>query len=115
MTAAPSGTVLVVDDHEMVRSTLVMALQTRGLRAIGIGPAELVDRIREPAPAGGLVLLDLDAASGGDRAAARRVRGDGPDADPRDPREAGGRLTAGGGRHRPTSRLVTAALARRVA
>jgi DNA-binding NarL/FixJ family response regulator len=60
MTAAPSGTVLVVDDHEMVRSTLVMALQTRGLRAIGIGPAELVDRIREPAPAGGLVLLDLD-------------------------------------------------------
>lgn len=53
-------TVLIVDDHELVRSALVTALTARGLAVSAIGPHELLDRIREPAPAGGLVLLDLD-------------------------------------------------------
>lgn len=53
-------TVLIVDDHELVRSALVTALTARGLACSATGPRELVARVREPAPAGGLVLLDLD-------------------------------------------------------
>lgn len=52
--------VLIVDDHELVRSALVTALAGHGMTAVGIGPHELAERRREPAPVGGLVLLDLD-------------------------------------------------------
>lgn len=66
-------TVLIVDDHELVRSALVTALAARGLAVSAIGPHELIARGREPAPAGGLVLLDLDL--GDDLDGARLVPG----------------------------------------
>jgi DNA-binding NarL/FixJ family response regulator len=61
--------VLVVDDHALVASSLVMALRQRGLPASAVTPAEAVARIDEPAPPGGLVLLDLDLGAGIDGAA----------------------------------------------
>lgn len=60
--------VLIIDDHELVRSALVVALADRGLPAGGIGPAEVPALLRGPAPAGGLVLLDLDLGGGLDGA-----------------------------------------------
>lgn len=63
-----SATILIVDDHELVRSALVVALTARGLRVEAIGPTELAVRLSAPAPAGGLVLLDLDLGGGLDGA-----------------------------------------------
>lgn len=54
------STVLIVDDHELVAESLALALQARGLAAATVRPAEFLDRAAEPAPPGGLVLLDLD-------------------------------------------------------
>jgi DNA-binding NarL/FixJ family response regulator len=51
--------VLVVDDHQLVAGALAMALRTRGVAASAVAPEELVARIGTPAPADGLVLLDL--------------------------------------------------------
>ena len=56
----PSPTVLIVDDHELLSCTLVIALRSRGLRAQQLTPRELLARLHQPAPPGGLVLLDLD-------------------------------------------------------
>jgi DNA-binding NarL/FixJ family response regulator len=53
-------TVLIVDDHELLSSALVIALETQGLRARQLTPHELLTRLDQPAPPGGLVLLDLD-------------------------------------------------------
>lgn len=61
--------VLVVDDHALVASSLVMALRQRGVAASAVAPADAVARIDEPAPPGGLVLLDLDLGAGLDGAA----------------------------------------------
>ncbi|NMH99732.1 response regulator transcription factor [Pseudonocardia acidicola] len=64
MTAEHPG-ILIVDDHGLVGAALAMALVTRGVSASAVSPGELLGRIDEPAPPGGLVLLDLDL--GGDR------------------------------------------------
>lgn len=64
-----SGAVLIVDDHELVRSALAVALAGRGFRVEAIGPAALGPRLAVPAPPGGLLLLDLDLGDGLDGAA----------------------------------------------
>ncbi|MDQ3763846.1 MAG: response regulator transcription factor [Actinomycetota bacterium] len=58
--ASDRPTVLIVDDHELFSCALVIALGTRGLRARQLTPGELLARLDQPAPPGGLVLLDLD-------------------------------------------------------
>lgn len=63
------GAVLIVDDHELVRSALAVALAGRGVRAEAIAPAALPARLAVPAPPGGLLLLDLDLGGGLDGAA----------------------------------------------
>lgn len=60
--------VLIVDDHELVRSAVADALTACGLHVEAIGPAHLRPRLGSPAPAGGLVLLDLDLGGGLDGA-----------------------------------------------
>jgi DNA-binding NarL/FixJ family response regulator len=57
---ADRPTVLIVDDHVLVAGALTMALRARGLAAAAVGPAQLREDLAEPAPPGGLVLLDLD-------------------------------------------------------
>ncbi|HYH32318.1 MAG TPA: response regulator transcription factor [Pseudonocardia sp.] len=52
--------VLIVDDHELVAEALALGLRARGVAAVTVRPAEFLDRVAEPAPPGGLVLLDLD-------------------------------------------------------
>jgi len=49
-----------VDDHALVGGALTMALQARGFAARFVSPADLVATLGEPAPVGGLVLLDLE-------------------------------------------------------
>ncbi|MFC3895304.1 response regulator [Lentzea rhizosphaerae] len=54
-------TVLVVDDHELVRTILVLALRTRGFDAHHVSATRKEDVLREAGEhAPGLVLLDLD-------------------------------------------------------
>ncbi len=55
-----SATVLIVDDHELLSAALVIALGTQGLSARHLTPQELLTQLDQPAPSGGLVLLDLD-------------------------------------------------------
>jgi DNA-binding NarL/FixJ family response regulator len=57
---AERATVLIVDDHELVAQALELALRARGLAAETVRPPEFLDRMADPAPPGGLVLLDLD-------------------------------------------------------
>lgn len=64
--AQVAPTVLVVDDHSLVAATVTMALRERGIAVSAAPPASLVARVDEPAPPGGLVLLDLDLGPGGD-------------------------------------------------
>jgi DNA-binding NarL/FixJ family response regulator len=52
--------ITIVDDHALVAGALTMALKARGFPATFVPPAEFVATIDEPAPVGGLVLLDLD-------------------------------------------------------
>ena len=52
--------ITIVDDHALVAGALTMALVARGFPARFVPPAEFVATIDEPAPVGGLVLLDLD-------------------------------------------------------
>ena len=59
-----SPPVLVVDDHQLVAGALAMALRGRGITAAAMTPAGLLARLDEPAPAGGLVLLDLGLGPG---------------------------------------------------
>lgn len=63
------ATVLIVDDHELLSNALVIALSSRGLIARQLTPAGLTARLDQPAPPGGLVLLDLDLGDGVDGAA----------------------------------------------
>ena len=58
--AGDRPTVLIVDDHELLSYALVIALGSRGLCAQQLTPHELLARLDQPAPPGGLVLLDLD-------------------------------------------------------
>ncbi|MGH3924841.1 MAG: response regulator [Pseudonocardiaceae bacterium] len=58
--AGDRATVLIVDDHELLSHALVIALGSRGLCAQHLTPHELLARLDQPAPPGGLVLLDLD-------------------------------------------------------
>jgi DNA-binding NarL/FixJ family response regulator len=62
------STVLIVDDHELLSCMLVIALGTQGLRTRQLTPHELIARLDQPAPPGGLVLLDLDLGDGLDGA-----------------------------------------------
>lgn len=70
--AGDRATVLIVDDHELLSGALVIALGSRGLRARHLMPHELLARLDQPAPLGGLVLLDLDL---GDNVDGARVDG----------------------------------------
>ena len=54
------ATVLIVDDHQLLSFALVIALGTKGLCAQQLTPHELLTQLDQPAPPGGLVLLDLD-------------------------------------------------------
>ncbi|MEO6088362.1 MAG: response regulator transcription factor [Umezawaea sp.] len=59
------GSVLVVDDHVLVRSTLVMALESEGHDAYGVPTASASVILAEASRhRSGLVLLDLDLAEG---------------------------------------------------
>lgn len=64
MTARPDGTVLVVDDHQLLRDLLVGALCARGIPARRCAATSIDDILaaagRHPP---GLVLLDLDLGS----------------------------------------------------
>jgi len=62
-----SGTILVVDDQQLVSSTLAFALRDKGFDAHSIGVTDL-DAVQTAALAylPGLVLLDLDLGSGPD-------------------------------------------------
>lgn len=68
MTTIERPTVVVVDDHSMVAVSLAMALRGRGLEAAAVSPEDFAGRIDDPAPPGGLVLLDLDLGGGADGA-----------------------------------------------
>lgn len=61
--------VVIVDDHALIASALSVALRAEGVRASVMAPHEIVGRLDEPAPPGGLVLLDLDLGDGLDGAA----------------------------------------------
>jgi DNA-binding NarL/FixJ family response regulator len=65
----PVVPVVIVDDHALIASALAVALRAEGVRASVMAPDELVGRLDEPAPSGGLVLLDLDLGDGRDGAA----------------------------------------------
>jgi DNA-binding NarL/FixJ family response regulator len=56
--------VLIVDDHSLVAGALAMAMRARGIPAAAVLPGEFAARVDEPAPPGGLVLLDLDLGPG---------------------------------------------------
>lgn len=64
-----SGPVLIVDDHTLVAVALEMALRARGLAATAVPPPVFLPRVDDPAPTGGLLLLDLDLGDGLDGAA----------------------------------------------
>lgn len=55
---APEPTVLIVDDHELVATSLAMGLRTQGVAAQHCAPAEVLAVAARLPP--GLVLLDLD-------------------------------------------------------
>jgi DNA-binding NarL/FixJ family response regulator len=61
MPPAPSRTVLIVDDHELVGTSLLLGLKAEGIEAhlSGAGSADAVLRAAVALPPG-LVLLDLD-------------------------------------------------------
>ena len=63
-----SPTVVVVDDHSLVADTVALALRDRGIQVSAVDPAAFVERIDDPAPSGGMVLLDLDLGAGRDGA-----------------------------------------------
>ena len=67
MTALPVA-VVIVDDHALIASALAVALRAEGMRASVLAPDVAVGRLDEPAPPGGLVLLDLDLGGGLDGA-----------------------------------------------
>jgi len=59
-----ASTVLVVDDQALVACSIAMALRGYGMAAAAVPPARVAELAeRRPAPAGGLVLLDLDRAT----------------------------------------------------
>lgn len=62
------ATVWIVDDHHLISSALVIALESRGLSGRALTPGELLTRLERPAPPGGLLLLDLDLGAGVDGA-----------------------------------------------
>lgn len=64
--AATRPSVLIVDDHSLVADTVALALRARGIDVSAAAPAAFADRLAEPAPPGGLVLLDLDLGGGRD-------------------------------------------------
>ena len=69
----PGATVLIVDDHELVGTSLVLSLQAEGLAAVRCGPesyASVLAEARRRAP--GLTVLDLDL---GLDTAGRRIDG----------------------------------------
>lgn len=95
--AAGRATELIVDDHELLSYVLVIALGSRGLCAQQLTPHELLAGLDQPAPPGGLVLLDLDLGEniGGARlvsplrrAEIHRVGGHSADPDPFNPGQA---------------------------
>lgn len=53
-------TVLVVDDHALVACSIALALCGVGISAAAVPPARVGELSVQPAPSGGLVLLDLD-------------------------------------------------------
>ncbi|WP_433504362.1 LuxR C-terminal-related transcriptional regulator [Pseudonocardia halophobica] len=55
-----ASAVLVVDDHALLSASLAVALRDRGLSAEALRPDDMIARLHDPAPPGGLVLLDLD-------------------------------------------------------
>lgn len=61
--------VVIVDDHALIASALAVALRAEGMSASVMAPDAVLGRLDEPAPAGGLVLLDLDLGNGLDGAA----------------------------------------------
>jgi DNA-binding NarL/FixJ family response regulator len=61
--------VIIVDDHALIASALAVALRAEGVSASVMAPDAAVERLDEPAPPGGLVLLDLDLGDGLDGAA----------------------------------------------
>lgn len=66
---APARTVLVVDDHQLVRAALVQALRQRGFTALACPDTSLQGIAAEAtAHRGGVVLLDLDLGAGPDGA-----------------------------------------------
>jgi DNA-binding NarL/FixJ family response regulator len=65
----PAPTIVVVDDHSLVAEALAMAMRARRIAASAVVPAEFVEHLDDPAPAAGLVLLDLDLGPGLDGAA----------------------------------------------
>jgi DNA-binding NarL/FixJ family response regulator len=68
MTLPNGATVVVVDDHSLVAGALAMALRGRGIGATAVEPGAISGLVAAPAPAGGLILLDLDLGSGLDGA-----------------------------------------------
>lgn len=60
--------VVVVDDHSLVAEAMAMALRGRKIAATAMPPVTFIGRVDDPAPPGGLVLLDLDLGPGLDGA-----------------------------------------------
>jgi DNA-binding NarL/FixJ family response regulator len=62
---SPRGgsTVLVVDDQALVACSIALALRGYGMAAAAVPPGRVVELADRNAPAGGLVLLDLDRAN----------------------------------------------------
>ncbi len=54
------STVLVVDDQALVACSIALALRGVGIAARALPPARVGELAHQPAPPGGLVLLDLD-------------------------------------------------------
>ena len=57
---ARASTVLVVDDHALVACAIALALRGVGIAAAALPPSRVGELVGRRAPAGGLVLLDLD-------------------------------------------------------
>jgi DNA-binding NarL/FixJ family response regulator len=60
--------VVIVDDHALIAGALAVALCAEGVSASVMAPEVVTGRLDEPAPPGGLVLLDLDLGDGRDGA-----------------------------------------------
>lgn len=63
-----AGPVVIVDDHALIASALAVALRAAGIATAVTPPQTLVGRLDEPAPPGGVLLLDLDLGDGLDGA-----------------------------------------------